>query len=487
MAHATGRGCVGFPSLNRNLIVLARCVVAAIILNGVAQRDGRLSPVTTFTGSRFSWFSNFLAAPPSPQQLSHKLLSLFIQDPPTMLTVNAALASILQHTVTAAPETIPLSECLSRVLAEDLLTPHDSPPFGKSMMDGFVIRSAGFGEGRAKLQVLETITAGTVPTQEIRTGTASRIMTGAPIPVGGDCVVPIEKVQFDEDHPDTVTISADAVAAERHVLRQGCLAKTGEHLMQAGTLIEPQQIAVLAEFGVAQVPVFRRPSVAVLATGDELLPIDQPLTAGRIRNSNEPMLVSQIQRANAMAVPLGIAKDERVQLQQCIQRGLACDFLLLSGGVSAGTLDLVPSELAAAGVEQIFHKIQMKPGKPLWFGQRIVEGRSCLVFGLPGNPVSSMICFELFVRTALRSFCGTPKPEPKTVSATLLSNVSVRGDRVTYFPAKCELGESGMVAEPVRWSGSADLRSTADANGMIVLEPKSDEYRSGDSVDAVLW
>lgn len=404
-----------------------------------------------------------------------------------MFSVNEALASILQHTTPAVTEAVPLGECLFRVLAEDLLTPHDSPPFGKSMMDGFVVHSAGFGEGSQTLKVLETITAGTVPTQDVQSGTASRIMTGAPVPDGGDCVVPIERVEFDESQPEVVTITSDVVTAERHILRQGCLAKTGEPLMAAGTLIEPQHIAVLAEFGVAQVPVYRRPSVAVLATGDELLPVDQPLTVGRIRNSNEPMLVSQIQRANATAVPLGIAKDDRSQLQDCIQRGLECDFLLLSGGVSAGTLDLVPSELAAAGVRQVFHKIQMKPGKPLWFGQLESDGRRCLVFGLPGNPVSSMICFELFVRTALRAFCGAVHPQPEPVRATLSANVFVRGDRVTYFPAKCVLGESGTMAEPVRWGGSADLRSTADANGMIVLDPKADAYCSGDTVDALLW
>jgi molybdopterin molybdotransferase len=405
-----------------------------------------------------------------------------------MLTVDEALASILQHVTTAVPQTVPLGDCLSRVLAENLLTPHDSPPFDKSMMDGFVVNSTGLDGGTSQtLSVLETITAGTVPTWNVVPGTASRIMTGAPIPDGGDCVIPIERVRFDEGHPETVTISGIDVAAERHILRQGCLAKTGEPLLSQGTIIEPQHIAVLAEFGVAEVPVFRRPTVAVLATGDELLPIDQPLTAGRIRNSNEPMLVGQIQRAQATAVPLGIARDDHSQLQACIQRGLECDFLLLSGGVSAGTLDLVPSELATAGVEQVFHKIQMKPGKPLWFGQRTADGRKCLVFGLPGNPVSSMICFELFVRTALRAFCGALKPEPTTVRATLSQNVAVRGDRLTYFPAKCVPGESGMMAEPVRWGGSADLRSTADANGMIVLEPRAEEYESGERVDAVLW
>ena len=269
-----------------------------------------------------------------------------------MLTVDEALNAILQCVNPAAAEQTPLQDCLRRVLAEDLATPHDSPPFDKSMMDGFAIQSARFSHGGSDpLRVLETITAGTVPAKTIQAGTASRIMTGAPIPPGADCVVPIENVQFDESRPDAVTIPAEHMTAERHILRQGFSARTGEPLMKAGTLLEPQHIAVLAEFGVATVPTYRRPDVAVLATGDELLSIDQPLTPGHIRNSNEPMLVSQIQRALCTAVPLGVAKDTRDDLQPRIQRGLECDFLLLSGGVSAGTLDLVPSELANAGVE----------------------------------------------------------------------------------------------------------------------------------------
>lgn len=405
-----------------------------------------------------------------------------------MLSVDEALAAILQHVQTPASIDVLLQHCLNLVLAEDLTTPHDSPPFDKSMMDGFAVRSEGFGEyGEKELNVLETITAGTVPGKAVSADAASRIMTGACLPEGADCVVPVERVTFDETHPESVTIEAGYVAAERNVLRQGDSAKAGEHLMEKGTRLAPQHIAVLAEFGVAAVPVYRQPSVAVLATGDELLAVDQPLTPGRIRNSNEPMLVSQIRRAGAEAVPLGVAKDTRDDLRPKIERGLACDFLLLSGGVSAGTLDLVPSELEAAGVKQVFHRIKMKPGKPLWFGELQTGDRRCQVFGLPGNPVSSMICFELFVRTALRKFGGFPAAEPDYIHATLTEAIAVKGDRPTYFPSRLTQSEAGMTATPVPWGGSADLRATAAANGMCLLQPCENGYQAGSQVPSLKW
>jgi len=405
-----------------------------------------------------------------------------------MLTVEQALSSILQHVEPSSAESVSLRSTLYRVLAQNLNAPHDSPPFDKSMMDGFAVRSTDFAaDGSVTLNVRETITAGTVPGRTIESGTASRIMTGAPMPSEANCVVPIERVPFDEAHPDTVTIDAADVAAERHVLRAGQLTGTGEVLLNAGTVIESQHIAVLAEFGLASVPVYNRPRVAVLATGDELVPYDQPLTPGRIRNSNEPMLVSQIQRAHATAVPLGVARDNRDELQSAIQQGLQNDFLLLSGGVSAGTLDLVPSELQAAGVIEVFHKISMKPGKPLWFGELRTNEHHCWVFGLPGNPVSSMVCFEAFVRPALRKFSGEQHPSSTVVSATLVEDVSVRGDRVTYFPSQLVHGKAGFEVRPVKWGGSADLRSTAQANAMSVLEPRDRAYAIGDRVPVISW
>ena len=404
-----------------------------------------------------------------------------------MLTVDEALSQILATVSPGEVKFAPLAECTGLTLGEDLTTSHDSPPFSKSMMDGFAVSSNGFASGEQTLRILETITAGTVPSKTISTGCACRIMTGAPVPDGADCVVPIERVQFNEDNPTTVTVNSENVAPEKNVLRQGMVAKTGDELMEAGTSLSAQQIAVLAEFGVANVPVRQKPKIAVLATGDELLSIDQPLTPGRIRNSNEPMLVSQIQRAGGSPLALGVAKDTRESLKPLIQRGLECDILLLSGGVSAGTLDLVPSELAAAGVEEVFHKIKMKPGKPLWFGELKTDEKRCYVFGLPGNPVSSMVCFEIFVRTAMRKIAGLPEPMPPCVTATLTESIAIRGDRETWFPSLLSMTESGIQATPVPWGGSADLRSTARANGMCRLLPRKEGYAAGEKVSALFW
>ncbi|MEZ6063270.1 MAG: molybdopterin molybdotransferase MoeA [Planctomycetaceae bacterium] len=229
-----------------------------------------------------------------------------------MHSVADAFDDILSHVQRAEPVVLPLSETLELVLAENLTTPHDSPPFDKSMMDGFAVASAGFRHsGSRTLPVSETITAGTVPRHHVTPDTAVRIMTGAPLPEGADCVIPIEDVQWNPELPNEVTMAADSIAAERNVLRQGSSAKTGSSLMSTGTMLQPQHIAVLAEFGIASVPVFRRPTVAVLATGDELVDVAEPLSPGFIRNSNEPMLVAQIRRASATPVPLGVARDCR--------------------------------------------------------------------------------------------------------------------------------------------------------------------------------
>ncbi len=405
-----------------------------------------------------------------------------------MLDVSEALDLILQNTRTLPSDLTELSKCLGLVTAESLITPHDSPPFDKSMMDGFAVDSRTALKGKSEtLRVIETITAGTVPSNSPGEGTASRIMTGAPLPDGADCVVPIEDVSFDESKPNAVGIAAAQLRAERHVLRKGALAAGGSDLMPGGTTLRPQHIAVLAEFGVAQVQVIRRPQVAVLATGDELIDAGDELTAGRIRNSNEPMLAAQVRRAGATPVPLGIARDDRVELQERIVRGLACDVLLLSGGVSAGTMDLVPSVLAEVGVKQVFHKIRMKPGKPLWFGVLDSADQSCLVLGLPGNPVSSMVCFESFGRPVLDVMAGRDPYGSRKQRAVLTADIMIRGNRPTYYPSTVIRTDDGLTVTPVAWGGSADLRSTALANGVACLEPKPDGYRVGDTIPVQCW
>ena len=406
-----------------------------------------------------------------------------------MLSVNDALALVLDHALPGAVESVDLADALHRILAVERLTPHDSPPFDKSLMDGFAVATSALKSDNEflKFAVVETITAGMVPLNAITATTAARIMTGAPLPSGCDCVVPIECTQFDETSPDFVIIPRADVFSEANLMRQGGAARQGSPLLAVGTRLQPQQIAALAEFGQARLTVFVQPSVAVLATGNELIPFDEPLRPGAIRNSNEPMLLAQVSTCGGIPVSLGVAQDTIQDLTTRIQQGLKHDVLLLSGGVSAGTLDLVPQQLAAAGVEQVFHGVDMKPGKPLWFGIRRSESRPTLVFGLPGNPVSSLVCFELFVRPALQKISGVPTFNARHLTATVRQPFTAKGSRPVYQPAEISVHEGQLVVRPVSWNGSSDLRATVEANGMVLMSSSHGEYTPGDIVPVWFW
>lgn len=404
-----------------------------------------------------------------------------------MLSVADALELVLQNTPTGAAERVSLTEALHRTLAAEQVATMDSPPFDKALMDGFAVSTSARHDGVAAvtLTVAEQITAGVVPAIAVDDVHATRIMTGAPLPDGCDCVVPIEATHFEERHPETVTIPVSAIRSGANLMRQGTAAVKGSSLLSAGTRLMPPQLAALAESGIAQVDVYRQPRVAVMATGDELVAFDQPVRAGQIRNSNEPMLVAQVACCDAVPVSLGVARDDADALFNLIRRGLEADVLLLTGGVSAGVLDLVPQQLERAGVSRIFHGVNMKPGKPLWFGRAELAGRSCVVFGLPGNPVSSLACFELFVRPAIGALQGHRVPSP--MRAELAAGFSVSGSRPVYHPAALWIADGRLQAKPVAWSGSSDLRATVEANGMVLLEPDHGPYATGERVPAFSW
>lgn len=410
-----------------------------------------------------------------------------------MHSVSEALSIILQHVQqrTAAP--VDLRNSLSRVLAETLFVPHDSPSFDKSLMDGFAVCVPKTGSSKGDpeapfvtFKVAEVVTAGNMPTVTLSEDVAARIMTGAPLPEGCNCVVPIEQTQFDEANPTTVTIPRSALRQESCLIRRGVSAAAGSVLLEKGTRLQPQQLAALAEFGFSTILVESRPTVAVLATGDELTSIDEPLLPGQIRNSNEPMLIAQIEACDATPVPLGIARDDELQLRTGILEGLQNDFLLLTGGVSAGILDLVPQQLKLAGVTPVLHGVRMKPGKPLWFGVFEQNSHRCLVFGLPGNPVSSLTCFELFVRPALQRFSGLAAPLAPLVAA-LEESAQVFGNRPVYHPARIQIQSGRLTVRRVPWSGSSDLKATVDANGMALLHPEHGPYSPGETVEIWLW
>ncbi|SFH52395.1 molybdopterin molybdotransferase MoeA [Planctomicrobium piriforme] len=403
-----------------------------------------------------------------------------------LLTLEQAWEKIVAHVGPSTPVRVPLAESGGAILAEDVFATIDSPPFDKSMMDGYALRTGDLQAGLSSFRVIEEVAAGQVPRQAVTTGTAIRIMTGAAIPDGADAVIQLE---WTTSTGSEVRIDKGTSRGGLNILPRGQSMRSGEKLFGAGESIRAQTMAVLAETGHARPLVRRRPVVGILATGDELVDVDQTPGPGQIRNSNALMLAAQVSEAGAEPRLLGIARDQRDDLRAKILTGLDCDFLCLSGGVSAGNLDLVPSELAAAGVEAVFHKVAMKPGKPCWFGVRPPRaGKGAgYVFGLPGNPVSSMVCFELFVRLALRRWTGIDISKPQLSAARLVGAFSHRGDRQTLFPARVFAEQGVLHVQPVDWKGSADLRSTAQANCSISIPIGEVAWNDGTLVDILPW
>lgn len=404
-----------------------------------------------------------------------------------MLTVAEALALVSQTVQPFEIEARPLSDALGLVLAQSVMADIDSPPFDKSLMDGYAVRSSDIRSGMRELDIVDEVTAGRTPTCSVDVGQATRIMTGAPLPIGADAVIKVEDTETlaTPEGFGRVKLAITVASPEQHIIRRGTSLKAGAEVLAAGRRLRAQELAALAEMGCAEVPVRRAPTIAVLATGDELVPIEQTPGPGQIRNTNETSLCAQIRQSGATAVPLGIARDERSHLRAKIEAGLSADILLLSGGVSAGKLDLVPSELADAGVQQLFHHVNLKPGKPLWFGVLHRSTRPCYVFGLPGNPVSTMVCFELFVRAAMRRLMGYPACEPPRCSAQLEHAYRHKDRRETYFPAALTTTRDGLRVRLLNWHGSSDLQATVDANALAVFPPEIRDYAAQDSLEVV--
>ena len=396
-----------------------------------------------------------------------------------MLSVDEALQLVLQTVKPIAPRAVPLAEALGCKLAEDVASDVDSPPHDKSVVDGYAIQFDDLVQGKGTFRFVEEVTAGRVPQQIVQSGTTTRIMTGAPLPDGADTVVMVERSTIDGDR---VTLDDDRAKRGQHIVRRGSSMRRGDVVLDAGNApLTPSQIGLLAEVGRATVRVVPRPRIAVLATGDELVEPSQIPGPGQIRNSNGPMLAAFLTERRSQPVDLGITRDVRDDLRNKISAGLQTDGLILSGGVSAGVLDLVPSVLAELGVKQVFHKVHLKPGKPLWFGTFTGDdGAVKPVFGLPGNPVSSLICFELFVRPALakmRAAADGDAPIERTVS--LAKPFMHRGDRPTYWPGR--LADDGR-GQALVWQGSGDLQAIAGADCVICFPEGDRQYETGDSV-----
>jgi molybdopterin molybdotransferase len=382
-----------------------------------------------------------------------------------MMEVSRALEIVLEHARPASPRMLPLGpKLLGRVLAEDVASDLDMPPFDKALMDGYAVRASDLPSGRGELPVFAEVSAGEVA-PALPSASAIRIMTGAPIPDGADVVVRVEHSRMVD--AERVLIATEPPKPGQFIMRRGAEMKQGDVVIQAGTVLQPSMIGLLASVGQGEVPIIPKVDVAVLATGDELVDAQEKPGPSQLRNSNGPMLSAQSARAGGEPVPLGVARDHPEDLRSKIAEGLKFPVLVLAGGVSAGKRDLVPEMLKSLDVTAHIYQIAMKPGKPFFFGTR----GTTLIFGLPGNPVSSYCCFELFVRPAIRRLAGHSDPEPDWQTALLDDEFRHRSDRPTYHPAVIRSVDGVIRVRPTAWLGSPDLRGLSAANALVRLPP----------------
>lgn len=387
-------------------------------------------------------------------------------------------------------EVVSLSEATGRVLAEDVASDMDMPPFNRSAMDGFAVRAADVSRTPKELEVVATIPAGVVWDGEVCEGCAVRIMTGAPVPAGATRVIRVEDTEIASESPERVRI-LDASGSGTNIAPQGQDVRTGDLVLSAGTPIRPTEIGVLSSCGRARVTVRRGLQIRVIATGDELLPPDAGTPSpGQIRESNGVMLAAQAgSLGGGVTVDfLGIARDNMEDTNRYLDRGLDSDVLILSGGVSMGDFDFVHHALHARGMEVLIEKVAIKPGKPFLFGRLPSDsGGTVDIFGLPGNPVSSLATFELFVRPYLRARLGLGSPHRLEALALTLSRPRARVlGRMQHLPARIEMGEGGLTARALDWHGSGDLRGLLGANGFIVIAAGEEPPEAGESVSVWL-
>jgi molybdopterin molybdotransferase len=396
-----------------------------------------------------------------------------------MIDYEEARGLVLSAVKVLPAETVPLAKAADRTLARDIKAREDIPPFTKATMDGYAVRAAdtrpaGTG-GAVELEVTEDLPAGRFSRKPVGPGQAVRIMTGAPLPKGADAVVMVE---------DTAKRGA-RVEVRRAVRRGDNLGRAGEDLrkgdlvLERGAVIGPAETGMLAAAGLARVPVVRRPKLAVIATGDEIVEPGERKRPGQIRNSNGPALLALAGRAGAEAKYFGIARDRNSSLGLRIRRAKEADILVLTGGVSVGDYDLVKDELRAVGVRPVFWRVRIKPGKPVFFGRR---GRQ-LVFGLPGNPTSAMVTFLLFVQPAVQRLLGREKPGPAGGRAVLTEDIVLKPGRTQFLRAVLDADGPTLKVAPYSDQRSGVLRSMVRSRVLIVVPADVSRFEKGRAVE----
>ncbi len=404
-----------------------------------------------------------------------------------VVSFDEALGIVMAHAsglAAPATEMLTLLECVDRVLAEPVAADRDQPPFDRSTRDGFAVRAVDFDGGA--LRVAGQVRAGEEWQGALASGAAIEIMTGAPVPEGADAVVMVEHV---ERAAGAIRPGAGrTIRAGDNIVRRGSEARMGETVLAAGTAIGGAEIALAAACGRSSLTVFRRPRVAIVATGDELVAIDAMPEARQIRNSNSYGLAALVARAGGEAEQMPIAPDRRPELDEIVGRARRCDLILLSGGVSMGEYDLVEEVLEELGAEFFFTGAKMQPGKPVVFGRLPATGGlpAQFFFGLPGNPVSTQVTFHCFVEPLLRAMAGGAVYGPRFAQATLTEDAKGKPGLMQILPARLTADRVRPEVRLVSWQGSGDLTANARANCYAVLPPEKERFAAGEVITILL-
>jgi molybdopterin molybdotransferase len=407
-----------------------------------------------------------------------------------MLSVEEALQKILAEVDVLETETVPILEALGQVLAEDIVSSINVPPLDNSAMDGYAVRAqdtSGAAEASPKLlRVIDTVIAGSISQKQVTPGTAVRIMTGAPLPRGADAVVQFENTdETGRKNPEAEIGILVPAEPGLNVRRAGEDVAKGAVAIKKGAVIRPAEVGVMASLGYSRVKAVRRPVVAILSTGNELVELGQPLPEGKIYDSNLYSLAGLVKRYGCVPKILGIARDEEKSLVDKLRQAQDADMLLTTGGVSMGDYDMVKDILARDG-RMVFWKVRVKPGKPLAFGKIKGKTKDIPHLGLPGNTVSCMVSFELFVRPALLKMMGKKNLEKPAVEAILEDNVKNDAGRRVYNRAIIARRDGHYYARMTGPQGSGILKSMVLANGLVLIPEEKKTMKKGETIRALM-
>jgi molybdopterin molybdotransferase len=381
---------------------------------------------------------------------------------------------ILDHVTALGSEIVPVPDAIGRVLAADVVASWDLPSWHNSAMDGYAVRAEDVTRSAA-LRVSGYIPAGTHSAEVVAAGTAAKILTGAPLPPGADSVVPVEDT---EEREGTILVKGP-VRPGANVRRRGEDIHAGEAVLKSGTVVGPGEVCLLATFAKLSVPVVRKARVAVLSTGDELVAPGEPLSPGKIHDSNSLAVSAAVRQAGGEPVALGIGRDDRASLRRLLEEGLRADALVTSAGVSVGDRDLVREVLQELSVRQVFWKVNVKPGGPVAFAMHGARP----VFSLPGNPVSSLLTFEQFVRPALLKMMGHRKVLRPLVRAVFQEDLATKRGRVSLVRVRLERGPGGLLAFSAGNQDTGILKTTLQADGIAIIPEDFGAIAAGAAVD----